>query len=293
MLEVKGVSKTYGEYQAVQPLTFTLKQGEVLGLLGRNGAGKSTTIKMILDLIPHDEGEILWNGQPLNRKKVRFGYLPEERGLYDKTKVYDQLMYYGRLVGMKKREVKERIDYWLNRFEVLEYKHKLVTQLSKGNKQKIQLIATLLHDPDLIILDEPFSGLDPVNANLFSSVIEELIQQKKTLILSSHRMEQVETFCQHIIMLKKGEAMLQGELDQIKLSYGVQEVFVRATKEIGEWLQVRNYTFTQKEEGYHVAIQRDEEAVHLFNRLKEDGVMVREFIMKEPSLHDIFVERVK
>lgn len=293
MLEIKGVSKQYGDYVAVKGLTQSLPKGEVLGLLGRNGAGKSTTIKMILGLIPKDGGEVLWEGKPIDKKTLRIGYLPEERGLFDKTKVFDQLMLFGQLEKMDKKTIKERIDYWLERFEIPHYKNKLVSELSKGNKQKIQLITTLLHDPELVILDEPFSGLDPVNANIFSEIIEELIAQKKTIILSSHRMEQIESFCQHIIMLKEGNCVLQGEWDDIKLSYGVQSVYVRTTTPLDDWLSARSYTFTKKEEGYDVSIQQDEAAVQLFHLLKESGFSIREFIMKEPSLHDIFVERVR
>ncbi|PGK51304.1 ABC transporter ATP-binding protein [Priestia megaterium] len=293
MLELRNLSKSYGDYKAVNSINITLPKGEVLGLLGRNGAGKSTTIKMILGLAPMDEGEVLWDGKPFKRKELKIGYLPEERGLYDKTKVYDQLLFFGLLEKMKKSDVQKQIDFWLERFEIPQYKHKLLSELSKGNKQKIQLITTLLHDPDLVILDEPFSGLDPVNANVFSEIISELIQQEKTVILSSHRMEQLESFCKHIIMLKQGNTMLQGTLDEIKLSYGVQSVFVHCTEGISDWLQTRNYTFEQKDNGYYVSLQQDTEAIHLFHLLKESGFTVREFIMKEPSLHDIFVERVR
>lgn len=293
MLEVKSLSKQYEEYVAVNSLNFALPQGEVLGLLGRNGAGKSTTIKMILGLIPSTSGDVLWNGKPFNRHELKIGYLPEERGLFDKTKVYDQLLFFGQLEKMPKTEVKKQIDFWLERFEIPHYKHKMVSELSKGNKQKIQLITTLLHNPDLIILDEPFSGLDPVNANLFAEIIKELIMKKKTIILSSHRMEQIEHFCEHIIMLKTGETMLQGKLDEIKASYGAQSVFVRATTDLSSWLRSREYRFEEVDNGYVVTIRYDEEAVQLFHLLKEHGVTVREFIMKEPSLHDIFVEKVK
>lgn len=293
MLKVQDIQKRYGTHQAVKPLSFTLEKGQVLGLLGRNGAGKSTTIKMLLGLIPTDGGSVMWEGKPFQRKNLSIGYLPEERGLYDKTSVYDQLLFFGQLEGMSKKQAESSIDQWLERFEIPSYKRKLVSELSKGNKQKIQLIATLLHDPELIVLDEPFSGLDPVNANAFSDVISELIAAKKTLILSSHRMEQIETFCHDIIMLKEGEVKLQGNWDDIKASYGARHVWVRTTDDITSWLQARDYSFTSKEEGQLVDIHGDEQAVQLFHLLKESGFAVREFSMKEPSLHDLFVERVK
>jgi len=293
MLELCNLSKTYGDYKAVNSINVTLPQGEVLGLLGRNGAGKSTTIKMILGLVPSDEGQVLWNGKALKRKELKIGYLPEERGLYDKTKVYDQLLFFGRLENMKKKDIQRQIDYWLERFEIPHYKHKVLSDLSKGNKQKIQLITTLLHNPELIILDEPFSGLDPVNANLFSEIINELITDGKTIILSSHRMEQLEVFCKHIVMLKQGNTMLQGTLNDIKLSYGIQSVFVHCQEDIMEWLNTNHYKAVKKDNGFYVSISHDNEVHQLFNALKNENFTIREFVMKEPSLHDIFVERVK
>jgi len=293
MLELCNLSKAYGDYTAVNSINVTLPKGEVLGLLGRNGAGKSTTIKMILGLVPSDEGQVLWNGNPLKRKDLKIGYLPEERGLYDKTKVYDQLLFFGRLENMKKKDIQRQIDYWLERFEISHYKHKILSELSKGNKQKIQLITTLLHNPELVILDEPFSGLDPVNANLFSEIIHELITDGKTIILSSHRMEQLEVFCKHIVMLKQGNTMLQGALNDIKLSYGIQSVFVHCQEDINEWLDTNHYKAVKKDNGFYVSISQDDEAHQLFNALKNENFTIREFVMKEPSLHDIFVERVK
>ena len=293
MLELRNLSKTYGDYTAVNSINVTLPQGEVLGLLGRNGAGKSTTIKMILGLVPSDEGQVLWKGNPLKRKKLKIGYLPEERGLYDKTKVYDQLLFFGRLEKMKKRDLQRQINYWLERFEISHYKHKILSELSKGNKQKIQLIVTLLHNPELVILDEPFSGLDPVNANLFSEIIHELIADGKTIILSSHRMEQLEVFCKHIVMLKQGNTMLQGTLNDIKLSYGIQSVFVHCQEDIKAWLDTNQYKAIEKDNGFYVSISHDDEAHRLFDSLKNENFTIREFVMKEPSLHDIFVERVK
>lgn len=292
MLTIKQLHKSYGETVAVHNLSFSIAKGEVLGLLGHNGAGKSTTVKMILGILTHDDGVMEWEGQLLKHANIKIGYLPEERGLYEKTKVYDQLMYFGKLEGMKKKDINESIDYWLNRLEIPQYKHKYVHELSKGNKQKIQLIVAILHDPELIILDEPFSGLDPVNANVFADIIKELIDKKKTMIMSSHRMEQLETFCQNILIMKKGENVLSGSLDDIKKQYGVKRVDVKCTENIGTWLNDHQYTYKTQQDLYEIAINDDEHAQVLFQQLKENEFHVRHFVMREPSLHEIFVEVV-
>ncbi len=215
-LQIQNLTKQFGESKAVNSLQISLPKGEVLGLLGRNGAGKTTTIKMLLGLLTPNEGSITWDGKPFGTSGVTIGYLPEERGLYTKSRVIDQLRYFGRLEGMTKKEVDLAIDHWLDRLAIPEYKFKTAGELSKGNQQKIQLIAALLHNPELLILDEPFSGLDPVNAGMLASIIEEQVQSGKTIILSSHRMEQVEAFCQHVCILKKGEAVVKGQLSDIK-----------------------------------------------------------------------------
>ena len=290
-LSIQGLRKTFGDHVAVKELSLTLQKGEVLGLLGRNGAGKTTTIKMILGLLKPNGGHIQWEGETLNREKIQIGYLPEERGLYPKSKVWEQLFYFGKLEGMKKKELHERIDFWLKRFDIEEYRNKLAGELSKGNQQKVQLIITLLHNPDLIILDEPFSGLDPVNATMLSEVITELIQQKKTIILSSHRMEQIELFCQNIIMMKKGETVVQGTINEVKESYGYKNLtintFVPLYKEIQENLaegQVEGTTFKQK-------VKSEKEASAILNEIKQKQE-IKTFTLLEPTLHEIFVERV-
>ena len=205
MLEVKGLTKRYGEKTAVDQLSFSVSAGEVFGLLGRNGAGKTTTIKMMLGLITPEEGSVFWKNKK-GLKDASFGYLPEERGLYPKAKVGDQLSYFARLEGMDKSTIKKNVDYWLDRFDIAMYKNKMAGDLSKGNQQKVQLVATLLHNPDLLILDEPFSGLDPVNTNLLTEVILEEKQKGKVIIMSSHQMEQVEKFCKEVVILKDGQA---------------------------------------------------------------------------------------
>ncbi|WP_088363349.1 ABC transporter ATP-binding protein [Bacillus cereus] len=292
-LTINNLIKRYGQHTAVNNLSFQLPTGEVLGLLGRNGAGKTTTIKTIMDLIPLDEGTILWNNQPLNRKELSIGYLPEERGLYPKVKVGEQLKYFGKLEGMSRNEIKTAIDYWLERFQITDYINKLVGELSKGNQQKVQIIGTLLHDPQLIILDEPFSGLDPINATLLSDVIEELISKEKTIILSSHQMGQIESFCQNVVMMKNGEVMVSGQLQQIKDDYGYKNLKIQTKKSINKELKALNISFEQKEHVYTIQVSSEKEGLQIINQLTNKNVEFHNFSLLEPTLHQIFVERVK
>lgn len=292
MLELKGVTKTYEDLIAVNDISFNIKKGEVLGLLGHNGAGKSTTIKMILGIIAPNKGEILWDGKPLRDSNIKMGYLPEERGLYEKTKVYDQLLYFGKLEDMNKKEINDSIDYWLNRLSISDYKYKMVKELSKGNKQKIQLIAAVLHDPELVILDEPFSGLDPINANVFAEIIQELIDKGKTIILSSHRMEQLDHFCKEIFILQKGKDILKGKIDEIKKNYGITSLEVKCDRDIEEQLKKNKIEFTKKGDTYHIPLKDDNEAINLLTSLKKENYDIRHFVMREPTLHEIFVEVV-
>ncbi|MGN5650870.1 ABC transporter ATP-binding protein [Bacillus sp. Brlt_9] len=292
-LTINNLIKKYGQHTAVNNLSFHLPTGEVLGLLGRNGAGKTTTIKTIMDLIPLDEGTILWNDQPLNRKELSIGYLPEERGLYPKVKVGEQLKYFGKLEGMSRHEINTAIDYWLERFQITDYINKLVGELSKGNQQKVQIIGTLLHDPQLIILDEPFSGLDPINATLLSDVIEELINKEKTIILSSHQMGQIESFCQNVVMMKNGEVMVSGRLQQIKDDYGYKNLKIQTKKAINKELKALNISFEQKELVYTIQVSSEKEGLQIINKLTNKNVEFHNFSLLEPTLHQIFVERVK
>lgn len=291
-LEIYQLSKSFGETKAVKNLSFSLKKGEVLGLLGRNGAGKTTTIKMLLCLLSPDRGEITWEGKRLDQANVSIGYLSEERGLYPKTKIVTQLRYFGELEGMSRKQVDEAIDHWLEKLEITEYKTKKANELSKGNQQKIQLIATLLHDPELIILDEPFSGLDPVNANLLSLIIEEQIKAGKTVILSSHRMEQIESFCEHICLMKKGEAIVKGRLDQIKQDYGFRNLTISNSEAVEAALHDWNIPFEKGQADIVVKVTNDKEAIQLLNRFEERSIPIRNFRMLEPTLNEIFIEKV-
>lgn len=283
----------FGNVKSVNNLNITLKKGEVLGLLGRNGAGKTTTIKMVLGLLNPDQGEIKWNGKKLSRTDVSIGYLPEERGLYIKSKVIDQLRYFGRLEGMTKKDVDVAIDSWLERLAIPEYKYKLASELSKGNQQKIQLIAALIHNPELIILDEPFSGLDPVNAGMLAEIIEEQIKKGKTIILSSHRMDQVESFCQHICILKQGKAVVEGRLNQIKKEYGFQNLIIEDSEDIKKVLQSLQISYESRLGSLYIKVNDSIEALSILQNLQKQKINLRHFKLLEPTLNEIFVERAK
>ncbi|WP_062236250.1 ABC transporter ATP-binding protein [Fictibacillus sp. FJAT-27399] len=292
-LELQYLHKSFRHTKAVSNLSLTLPAGEVLGLLGRNGAGKTTTIKMILGLLVPDQGEILWKGSLLDRSQVSIGYLPEERGLYQKSKVSDQLRYFAELEGMDRQSANKAIDYWLEKLQIPEHKHKKASDLSKGNQQKIQLIATLIHDPELLILDEPFSGLDPVNANMLSAIIEEQVKKKKTVILSSHRMEQIESFCENVCLMKDGQAVIHGRLSEIKQNYGYRNLTLFNHEDMEEKLKAWKVSYEKKMNDLLVKVKDDSEAFELFNRLHQANVPIRYFKMLEPTLNEIFLEKVR
>ncbi|KMO61996.1 sodium ABC transporter ATP-binding protein, partial [Lacticaseibacillus rhamnosus] len=226
MLEVKDLVKTFGTMTAVDHVSFTVKPGEIMGLIGQNGAGKTTTFRMILNFLTPDAGTISWNGQPLTAKDYDIiGYLPEERGLYPKMRVQDQIVYFARLRGMKTAEIKARIPEWLERFQVKGRATDKIKDLSKGNQQKVQVIATMIHMPKLVILDEPFSGLDPVNASLLMAGIEMLKDNGAAIIYSSHDMANVEAISDHLVMLKQGRMVLNGAVNAIRESFGRTKLF--------------------------------------------------------------------
>jgi ABC-2 type transport system ATP-binding protein len=256
LLKVENLTKRYGEKNAVEHLSFSVSTGEVFGLLGRNGAGKTTTIKMMLGLVTPDEGSVMWKNQK-GLKGASFGYLPEERGLYPKAKVVDQLSYFARLEGMNKQSIRKSVDFWLDRFDIAMYSNKMAGDLSKGNQQKVQLVATLLHNPDLIILDEPFSGLDPVNTNLLTEVILEEKQKGKVIIMSSHQMEQVEKFCKEVVLMKDGQVLLAGDLEAIKNSYGLMYLSLYGDiDKLISFCQVQGYSFEQEEKRIIIPLRR-------------------------------------
>jgi ABC-2 type transport system ATP-binding protein len=294
-LELKGVRKSYGEFVAVDDLSFLIRKGTMFGLLGPNGAGKTSTIRMMLGITLPDSGQVRMFGEPFRRSMLsRIGYLPEERGLYPKMKVLEQLVFLGELHGLKSREAKRRAEHWGERLEIAAHFRKKTHELSRGMQQKLQFIATLLHDPEFIIMDEPFSGLDPVNARLLESVLLELRRQGHTILFSTHRMEHVEKLCDSICLINKGRAVLQGELREIKARYGRDRVEIAfADGNDGAALSGSSLIRSlERYEGYvkvHLAPGAD--AQELLQSLAARS-RVQRFELMAPTLEDIFIETV-
>lgn len=292
-LELKDVCKVFGDKEVVHKINLKIDKPGVYGLLGTNGAGKTTTIRMILGIIKKTSGQVTWNGAEIIRENVNFGYLPEERGVYPKTKVYDQLLYFAKLKGMKKEEAAKAIDYWLKKLEVEEYKNMQADKLSKGNQQKIQFITAILHDPELIVLDEPFSGLDPINTEILKTSIKELISKGKYIIMSSHQMASVEEFCTDITILNRGKTVVQGNLQKIKNSYKSDKIEISTEKPIEDFIQKSGLEILEKrEEDYILKIKNEEQGHSILRELMSQNVGIRKFEMKKPSLNEIFIEKV-
>ena len=292
-LKVENVSKSFGEKLAVDNISFEIDKPGVFGLLGTNGAGKTTTIRMMLGILKKDSGEITWNGKKVERKNVNFGYLPEERGIYPKTKIFEQLMYFAELKGMKKEEAIKEIDYWMKRLKVEEYKNMQAEKLSKGNQQKIQFITSILHSPELIVLDEPFSGLDPVNTELLKDVIIELVEKGKYIVMSSHQMASIEEFCSNVVIINKGKTVLKGNLKEIKDSYPATKLIINVKQDIKSYIsQLGMKVEKELDNNYEIKIENEEQAHKLLKTLVEKNILVEKFELQRPSLNDIFIEKV-
>ena len=292
-LVLKNVSKTFVGKRAVDNISFELNKPGVFGLLGTNGAGKTTTIRMLLGIIKKDSGEITWNGKAVDRKSVNFGYLPEERGVYPKTKIYNQLMYFAELKGMKKEEADGAIKNWAKKLKVEEYLDKPAEKLSKGNQQKIQFMTAVIHNPELLVLDEPFSGLDPVNTELLKNIIINLVKEGKYIIMSAHQMSTIEEFCSDILILNKGKTVIKGNLKEIKDTYPANRVQIETNenietdiKKLGcEIENIKNYSYTVK-------IFDEQKAHELLKELVIKGITINKFEIMKPTLNDIFIEKV-
>ena len=292
-LKVENVSKHFGSKLAVDNISFEINEPGVFGSLGTNGAGKTTTIRMILGILKKDSGNITWNGKTVERKNINFGYLPEERGIYPKTKIYEQLLFFAELKGMKKEEATKEIDYWMGRLKVEEYKNMLAEKLSKGNQQKIQFIISILHNPELIVLDEPFSGLDPVNTEMLREVILELVEKGKYIVMSSHQMTSIEEFCKDIVIINKGKTVLKGNLQEIKNSYKANRLEIDTEKDISKEIEKLNMQILkQVDRNYEIAIDDEEKAYTLMKNLVNNNIKINKFELKRPSLNDIFIEKV-
>lgn len=290
-LIVKNVNKSFGNKKVVDNLSFELTKPGVFGLLGTNGAGKTTTIRMILGIINKDSGDITWNNKEVSRKNVNFGYLPEERGLYPKSKIYDQLMYFANLKGMNKIDADKAIKYWLEKLKVSEYIDYTAEKLSKGNQQKIQFITSVLHNPDLIVLDEPFSGLDPVNTEILSNVMKELIKEGKYIIMSSHQMNSIEEFCTDLVILNKGKTVLKDNLKEIKNSYNSSKILLETKDDIEKIIKNLNLNILEHNDESYI-IEAKGENKKLFKELSDNDINISKYEVIKPSLHEIFIEKV-
>jgi ABC-2 type transport system ATP-binding protein len=291
VLEVQGLSKSFGALQAVKNVSFNIPEGSVFGLIGRNGAGKTTTIRMLMNIYSPDSGSIMLRGKPVDREfNSRVGYLPEERGLYKKMKVIDTLMFFAELKGKTGKAARKEALEYLDRFQLLDRKDSKVEDLSKGNQQKVQFIATVLHDPEFLILDEPFSGLDPINTTILKDIILDLKKQGKVIIFSTHLMDFAEMMCDHIAIINKGEIIEQGTMGEIKAKYSKNNIqlvyegnldFLQSNKDI---LSVEDFGNST---GIRVASQ---EAIQpLLKSLIENNVQVKRFDSNDISLHEVFV----
>ena len=289
ILELKNIEKSFGEKKVLTGVSFRAEGGKAFGLLGRNGAGKTTSIRILMDVFPADGGEVLIDGKPIDYRKISFGYLPEERGLYPKKGIIDQLVYFAELKGMSRKDAIKSIDYWLERLGMTEYRNKRLDTLSKGNQQKIQLITALAHDPDIVILDEPFSGLDPVNAMLLKDVVREQITKGKIVLFSSHQMSYIEEFCDSIAIVNNGVVALHGDLRDIKRDYPRDRLVVRTVEPNSIISDFGDACEVMENGDLMIRLNAQEEKKAVMTRLVQN-YDIDEVKVFEPSLNDIFVE---
>ncbi len=289
LLELRNIEKSFGEKKVLKNISLTAEGGKAFGLLGRNGAGKTTTIRILMDVFPADSGSIFVDGKPIDYKHVQFGYLPEERGLYQKKKIIEQLVYFAELKGMSRSDAVSSIDYWLSRLDMTEYRNKKLDTLSKGNQQKIQMITALAHNPEIVVLDEPFSGLDPVNAMLLKDVVKETIAKGRIVIFSSHQMNYIEEFCDSIAIINDGNIVLDGDLNDIKRNYPRNRIVVRSLqndKIADEYKEVSEF---EEDGDLIISLSNPEDKKALMKNLIE-SYDIDEIKVYEPSLNDVFVE---
>ena len=295
-LTVEHVNKWFGSFQAIKDLSMDVRDGILFGFVGPNGAGKTTTMRMILDLLRPDSGQIAWNGAPVSAVSRRdLGYLPEERGLYPRMETQEQLLFLARLSGMPAADALKALNEWLERFQITAYRHTKVEQLSKGNQQKVQLLAAILHNPALLIMDEPFSGLDPVNAAALKAAFLDMRQQGKTIIFSTHQLEQVEEMCEDMLLINKGRAITQGGVQQIKRQHGRNVVHLRLDNDPeARWLDTLDgvHVTARRQDYVEMQLQADLHPNAIVEAALQHGGVISRFEVVEPSLTDIFIELV-
>lgn len=290
-VEVNHVAKSFGKSKAVEDVSFNVRPGEIFGLLGPNGAGKTTTIRMLLDIFKPDAGEVAVLGGPITEeKKNRIGYMPEERGLYQDIPLDRCLVYFGRLKGMNKTEIDTRLEDWLQRFDLAAHRRKKVKELSKGMQQKAQIISTLLHEPDLIIIDEPFTSLDPVNTQMIKDLLRSQRDQGRTILMCTHQMHQVEELCDRILLVNKGRSVLYGKLDEIRAQYASHAVLVRSPQEIPELAGVID---RERENGaWLLRLDDDTTPQDILQNLVQAKISLNQFEIAAPDLDEIFIQVV-
>lgn len=293
MLEVKNITKYYGNFLAVDDLSFEIKEGEIFGLLGVNGAGKTTTFRIIMGLLEQTKGTVTLDGKKIDYSQTdNIGFLTEERSLLPNKTVLELAIFYSSLKGMKEKEIEKRLDEYLKRFKIEEYKNKKIKELSKGNCQKIQFILSIIHKPKLLILDEPFSGLDPINVEMFKEEILRLKKEKTIIILSSHQMGHIEYFCDSLVILVKGKTVLKGKLKQIKEDFRKKNIRVIANIEKEELEKIKGVISVDKTpEEYVISIENNENIKEVFKTISQKE-NVTKFVVEEPSLNEIFVSKV-
>lgn len=293
MLKVKNVTKYYGDFKAVDDLSFNVKSGEIFGLLGVNGAGKTTTFRMIMNLLDPSSGEITFNGKKIDYSQTdNIGFLTEERSLLTKLTVKEQMLFYGALKSLDEKTIIARLEKLLKKFEISEYMNKKINTLSKGNQQKIQFISAIINEPKLLILDEPFSGLDPINIELFKSVILELKEKGTSIIFSSHRMDHVELFCEKLVILVKGKTVLSGYLKDIKKEYKIKKIIIEGDVSKEKLKQIKGVIkVAENGTGYEVNIEEEKYALNVFDYVKTCS-NISKYYIQDASLEEIFVAKV-
>ena len=295
-LLLSDVSKSFGSFQAIKDLSMEVREGALFGFLGANGAGKTTTMRMILDLFRPDSGQITWNGSEVREvPRHMWGYLPEERGLYPKMRVDEQLLFLARLNGLSKQDAEKALTEWLERFQISSNRKKKIEELSKGNQQKVQFLATILHDPAILVMDEPFSGLDPVNASVLKEAFLEMHRRGKTIIFSTHQLEQAEELCQEIVIINKGQSIVQGSVREVKRQQGRNVVRLKLDNDPdAPWLeQLPGVQVTKRREDYiEMHMQANLNPNAIVEAALHHGGIISRFEMVEPSLTDIFIELV-
>jgi ABC-2 type transport system ATP-binding protein len=291
-VEVSDLAKSFGDVQAVVNVSFAVESGEIFGLLGPNGAGKTTTIRLILDIFRPDRGKVsILDGQMTEEKKDRIGYMPEERGLYQDSQLESCLVYLGTLKGLSKAEASQRANYYFERLDLTQHKRKKVKELSRGMQQKAQVINTILHEPELIIVDEPFSGLDPVNTRLVKEIIQELRQKGSTIIMSTHMMHQVEELCDRIVLIDDGSNVLYGDLAEIQKSYSGHEVLIRVDGPMPQLIGVKE--LSSNNGAIHLSLKEEVTPQDILNQLMSHHLLVEHFEIATPSLDEIFIKTVR